>query len=205
MLYYLQVGSGYSSPEIKMSSLKKHKKLSLISNNRGVTAIEFAMIAPVLILLLTAIVEFSIVMFISSVMEGATAASSRYGKTGYIANGSTRQQQIVNSIVSRTAGLVDPAKITVTTTIYPSFNSISQEEPYIDANHNGTYDAGEDYTDVNGNNQWDSSGVAGLGNANDIVVYNVSYPWKIHTPVIASFTGDTFIISSKTVVKNEPY
>ena len=169
------------------------------------TAIEFALITPVFVLLLMGIIEFSIVMFVNSVMEGATAVSGRYGKTGYTAVGSTRQQQIIAAVASRTTGLLNPSLITVMTKVYPSFNSISQEEPFIDTNHNGTRDAGETYTDVNGNAQWDSSGVVGLGNANDVVVYTVSYPWVVNTPIIGNFLGNTIIISSRTVVKNEPF
>lgn len=188
-----------------MSSTATHLKKSFIRNSDGVTAIEFALITPVFMLLLFGIIEFALVMYVSSVMEGAVAYSSRYGKTGYTAAGSSRQAQITSAISSRSAGLLDPSKITVITKVYPSFNSISQEEPYIDTNHNGTRDSGETYTDVNGNGQWDSSGVSGLGNANDIVVYTVYYPWVINTPIIGKFLGNTIYISSRTVVKNEPY
>ncbi|MEQ1706292.1 MAG: TadE family protein [Rickettsiales bacterium] len=186
-------------------SISTQSKKNFASDSDGVTAVEFALITPVFMLLLFGIIEFALVMFVSSVMEGAVAASSRYGKTGYTAAGSSRQEQITSNIATRTAGLLDPAKITVSTTVYPSFDSISQEEPYIDTNHNVTRDAGETYTDVNGNGQWDSAGVVGLGNANDIVVYTVYYPWVINTPIIGNFFGNTVYISSRTVVKNEPY
>lgn len=188
-----------------MFSLTKRPNKNLIRDSDGVTAVEFALIAPVFVLILMGIIEFSLVMFVSSVMEGATSASGRYGKTGYTAVGSTRQEQIISAVASRSAGLLDATKITINTTVYPSFDSIDQEEPYIDSNHNGTHDVGETYTDVNGNAQWDSFGVAGLGNANDVVVYTASYPWVINTPIIANFLGSTIIISSRTVVKNEPY
>ena len=178
---------------------------NLASDIGGVTAIEFAMIAPVFVIMLMGIVEFSLVMFVNSTIEGATAASGRYGKTGYTAYGSSRKQQIIDTVAAKTNGLLDPSLITVTTTVYPSFDSISKDEPYIDTNHNGTHDVGEAYTDTNHNGQWDSTGVAGLGNANDIVVYTVSYPWTINTPLIGRFFGSPFIISSRTVVKNEPY
>ncbi len=188
-----------------MSLLTKQFRKSFIRNTEGVTAIEFAIIAPVFILVLMGIIEFSLVMFTSSVIEGATAASGRYGKTGYTAPYTSRQEQIIATITSKTAGLLDPDKITITTTVYPAFNSIEQEEPYIDTNRNGVHDYGEDYTDVNSNGQWDSSGVAGLGNGNDVVVYTVSYPWEIHTPIIANFLENTMLLSSRTVVKNEPF
>ncbi len=186
-------------------TLTKLYNKNLARDSDGVTAVEFALIAPVFVLILMGIIEFSLVMFVSSVMEGATSASGRYGKTGYTAVGSTRQEQIIAAVAARSAGLLDATKITINTTVYPSFDSIDQEEPYIDSNHNGTHDIGETYTDVNGNAVWDSFGVAGLGNANDVVVYTVSYPWVINTPIIANFLGSTIIISSRTVVKNEPY
>ena len=205
--------SSYSSLRTPMRALPRLLNVrikwkscwSLICDSEGLTAVEFALIAPVFVLILMGIVEFSLVMFATSVMEGATSASGRYGKTGYTAPNSSRQEQIVATIVSRTSGLLDPAKISVTTTVYPSFDSISQEEPYIDSNHNGIRDTNETYNDVNGNGQWNSSGVAGLGNANDVVVYTVSYPWQIFTPIISNFLGNIMILSSRTVVKNEPY
>ena len=182
------------------------RNLPFLRNNEGVTALEFALIAPVLLLLIMGIVEFSIVMFINTVLEGATIASSRYGKTGYVESGSTRQQQIIKQITDRTAGILDPALITVTTTVYPAFNSVNKPEPYTDTNGNNQYNIGEPYTDVNGNGQWDSDmGAAGLGNANDVVVYTASYPWTIQTPMVAAILGSTFTIASRTVVKNEPY
>ncbi len=181
-------------------------KKTFLRDNRGVTAIEFAMIAPVFFLMLFGIIELSLVMFVSSTMEGAVDASGRYGKTGYVAAGSTRQQQIIATIASKTTGLLDPTKITVTTTIYPSFDSVNKPESYTDTNHNGAYNIGEPFVDSNSNGQWDADmGVAGLGNGNDVVVYTVSYPWKINTPIVAHFLGGTLNITSRTVVKNEPY
>lgn len=203
MLKYEDVSIQFTNCITVLNTSTKTK--DFVRDSDGVTAVEFALITPVFLLLLFGIIEFALVMYVSSVMEGAVAASSRYGKTGYTAAGSSRLQQITSTIATRSAGLLDPTKITVRTTVYPSFNSISQEEPYIDANHNGTRDSDESYTDVNGNGQWDSSGVAGLGNANDIVVYTVFYPWVINTPIIGKFLGDTIYISSRTVVKNEPY
>ena len=47
----------------------------------GVTAIEFAMVAPVLIILLMGIIEFSLMMTAYNVMESATTVSARLGAT----------------------------------------------------------------------------------------------------------------------------
>jgi hypothetical protein len=178
----------------------------LIKSARGVTTLEFAFIAPVLMLLIMGVVEFSLVMFTTAAMESATAATSRTGKTGYAVTGLSRQQTIINSINSRTAGLLNPALITITTTIYPNFDNVNDPEPYTDSNHNGHHDNGEAFTDINGNGVWDSDmGAAGLGNPGDVVVYNISYPWHIFTPLIGAFLGNPFTITVRAVVRNEPF
>jgi Flp pilus assembly protein TadG len=189
-----------------MSSSKTYVAKTLFKCDSGVTTLEFAMISPVLIMFIMGIIEFSLIMFTFAVMESATGNTARLGKTGYIAPGTSRQQQLIDNVANRTAGLLDPARITVETKTYSSFSNVDDPEPYIDANHNGTYNLGESYTDINGNGQWDPDMArSGAGNANDIVVYKVSYPWPVMTPVISSLIGSIFTISARTVVKNEPY
>jgi Flp pilus assembly protein TadG len=172
----------------------------------GLSTVEFAFVAPILVLLVMGTVEFSLIMFTMATMESATAATARTGKTGYIAPGMTRQQTIINTITSRTAGLLNPALFIISTTVYPNFDNVSQPEPYTDSNGNGSYSVGEPFTDINGNGTWDEDmGAAGLGNAGDIVVYNISYPWPINTPLIGLITGNPYNITVRTVVKNEPF
>ncbi len=179
---------------------------NLLRSNDGITAIEFALISPVLLLFVLGTLEFSMIMFASAVMESATNNSARLGKTGYAPSGTTRQQLIIDSINNRTAGLLDSTKITITTKVYSSFTNVSDPEAYTDSNANGVYNLGEPYSDSNGNGQWDSDmGSAGLGSASDIVLYTVSYPWKIMTPVISNIIGATYTITVRTVVKNEPF
>lgn len=175
---------------------------------RGVTAIEFALIAPAVLMMTFGTIEFGLLLYAQSVMESATSNTSRLGKTGYSDSGISRQQTLINMLAARSEPLLDRNLFTVTTKVYPSFNSVNQPEPFLDANSNGIHDAGETYTDVNGNAQWDADmGLDGLGNANDIVVYTVTYPWNVMTPVMREFigTGGVINLTARTVVKNEPY
>lgn len=177
-----------------------------IKNRDGVTSIEFAMISPVILLMITGTVEFSLMMFTSAALESATNTTARLGKTGYTQAGMTREEQIIENIQTKTAGLLDPAQITITTTVYPMFDNIGDPEPYTDTNGNHVYNLGEPYSDVNGNGQWDPDmGAEGAGDANDVVVYVVSYPWPVFTPVINTIIGNTITLTARTVVKNEPY
>jgi hypothetical protein len=172
----------------------------------GVTTLEFAFLVPVFLLLIMGIIEFSMIMFTMSVMESATANTSRLGKTGYVSEGMTRQEQIIANIRDKTAGILNPGRIQITTTVYSSMSRVNEPEPFIDQNGNGAYNSGEPFTDINGNGTWDEDmGVAGLGGANDVVVYTVSYPWHVTTPIISRITGDPFVITVRSVVKNEPF
>lgn len=192
---------------IRISGRKKTGGTALARCQNGVTAIEFALIAPVFILLVMGIIEFSLIMFTSAVMESATNNTSRLGKTGYVPGAETREQEIIDTVAARTQGLLDPAKIAVSTTVYSNFNDVGQPEPCVSPAQppcGGT--PGVNFIDVNGNGQWDADmGAAGLGNPGDVVVYTVSYPWPIMTPVMRGILGNTYLITARDVVRNEPY
>lgn len=176
-------------------------------DEEGATAIEFAIIAPVLLLIMFGIVEFSLAAFTQSVMEGATTLSSRLGKTGYSEQGLSREDTIRAALDNRAGTFLDVDRITIASKFYGQFDQIGDEEPYIDTNHNLRYDTGETYTDVNGNGHWDADMASqGYGDANDIVVYTVTYPWRVMSPLMKPFFEDGILeLRSVAVVKNEPY
>lgn len=186
---------------------KNRTRQSIIASNAGITSIEFALVSPVMILLMMGIIEFSLIMFTTAVMESAATATARYGMTGYVAAGSSRQEQIIANINNRTAGLLNPNHIVITTKVYSSVDRIGDPETCVNPVSPpcpGT--PGVNFVDINGNGQWDSDmGVVGLGSANDIVVYRVTYPWPITTPIVSAIVGSPYNISVRTVVKNEPY
>jgi Flp pilus assembly protein TadG len=175
--------------------------------NEGVTAVEFALIAPVLMMLLMGTIEISLIMYAKTVMEGATFESSRTGKTGYVAENKTQQQTIIDTLNARVGMLMDTSKVTVTSKAYSNFSNIEQPEPFVDTNGNGTRDSNENFTDVNGNGEYDTDmGISGYGNSQQITVYTISYPWTVQTPLMGEFfAGNTVNITARSVVKNEPY
>lgn len=148
----------------------------LAHETQGVSALEFALISPVLLTLTMGAVELSLVSYAQAVMESATFNAARLGKTGFVA-GSTRQEGIINMIVTRSNGLLQASKFVVTSSSFASF-----------AGSGGT-------------------GTNGLGNAGEVVVYNISYPWKVSTPLIGKLFGSqaTVNLTTRAVVKNEPF
>jgi Flp pilus assembly protein TadG len=188
---------------------KRKKLLGRLARSRdGVAALEFAFAAPVVILSITGLIELSMVMFVTSLMEGGIRDASRFGITGYVPDGTTREEQIKKILTDATVGLIDMTSAVVETKIYPSFNDVGKPEPFTDANSNGQYDAGEPYTDTNGNGQWDSDmGKAGVGGPSDIVLYKITSDWNLLTPLMVPLMGSDgkMTLSASVAVRNEPY
>lgn len=151
----------------------------IMRHNEGATAIEFALIAPVLFLLIFGIIEFSLIMFTSSVIEGATATISRQSKTG--ADRST-------AATSAARAAEDSARL---------------RQMVLDR---GRGVIRSQYLDVATRPRNSQSGT--VGEASEMVIYTVSYDWQILTPFLAPIMGredGVFPISSTTAVVNEPF
>ena len=175
---------------------------------KGISALEFALVAPIMLLAITGIIDLMLVMFVTSLMEGGLRDGSRLGRIGFQPVGSTREEAVAQKIADATIGLLDMNQVQITTKVYQDFSSVGQPEPFTDANANGSYDAGESYTDVNGNSAWDADqGVAGLGSPNNVVLYTVHYDWTLLTPLLPTFlpNGGTFPIEVSLAVRNEPW
>lgn len=172
---------------------------------RGNATIEFAFVAPLLILTMLAVVEFALNVFIASTLEAAMLESSRYGVTGARPADVSREDQVRHVVSEWTYGLVDMDEVDFTTLIYQNFGDIGQAEPFADDNADGIRQSDESFTDVNGNGQWDPDmGAAGLGGPGDIVVYRINYAWGFVTPMLEAMFGD-ITHSSAVAVRNEPF
>jgi hypothetical protein len=180
----------------------------LIRSRRGVSAVEFALIAPVCMTLVCVFIDLSMVMFITNVMEGGLREASRFAITGYLEPGKTREQKIAEIIKDHSYGLITETDIAITYKIYPSFGDVGKPEPFVDTNGNGKHDSGEPFTDVNNNGVWDADmGKAGVGGPGDIVAYTVEYKWTLWTPLASEIWGDggAVKLAATIAVRNEPY
>jgi Flp pilus assembly protein TadG len=174
----------------------------------GVAALEFAFIAPVFLMLMMGVIETSLLMLTQNTLENAIFAATRTGKTGYTASGSTQVDTIRAALNSRAISFIDTTQLNLSYKSYNQFDQIGQPEPFVDANSNGVRDNGENYTDVNANGQYDTDmGASDVGGSSEVVVYTVTYPWRINTPMIGRlFTNNgNLTLTARAVVQNEPY
>jgi len=147
-----------------------------------------ALLVPVFFLLLLGITESCLVMTAQQLLENAAFNASRLAKTGYVASGSTQTQtvlQVVTNELSSFGTFFDTSKITTSATTYGTFASSGSG----------------------------AGGTNGYGSAQQIVVYTVTYPWKLFTPMLGQVIGTWNVatsswvvnLSSQIVVRNEPY
>lgn len=148
---------------------------------RAATAVEMALIAPVFFLFLIGTVEMGLMFTAQQLMENAAFNTSRLAKTGFVATGKT-QLETINEIMVRElssyGSMFDSTKITLSSVSYDTFSSAAT----------GT------------------GGTAGLGTAEQVVVYTMTYPWKLFTPMLNDIigTGGYRTLTTSIVVRNEP-
>lgn len=178
----------------------------LRDNKSGMSFVEFAFVAPVLITIIVGIIEISMIMFVSALVEGGVREAARFGLTGSTPPGMSREEFMIQRIQDITMGLVQVDDTNVTISVYPSFGDIGQPEPFTDQNANTTYDTGEPYTDINGNHVWDDDmGAAGAGGPGEVVLYRIDYEWPMMFGLLADTLGTSMEMSTSMAVRNEPY
>lgn len=179
----------------------------VLTDRRGVTAVEFALVSPLVLLLMMAAIDLGYTLTVQQLLEASAREASRYGITGEVPQGETRREVIRDIVERHTAGLVDMESLDIDTRAYTAFENVGKPEPFNDANGNGQRDSGESYSDVNGNGQWDPDmGRADAGGSGDVVVYTLTYPQPVLIPYMASFYGtETITHRARAVVRNEPF
>jgi hypothetical protein len=187
-------------------------------DDRGVAALEFALVAPVLFLMTFGVIELGMMMATLTSLEGGLKEASRYGITGQGVDDAARIENIRTVLNKHTIDLVDFSEATFTVKVYPSFSMVGKPEPFVDGAeydedgnpnpcHNGKYDgpeaascpvnplagscSGESFVqDIDGDGCWDADvGEDGAGMAGNVVAYSVEVPWHVMTPVFDKVLG----------------
>lgn len=171
-------------------------------DHRGAAAVEFAMIAPVLLLLLFGVYDLGFTLYVNSMLQGSIQQAGR-NSTIEGATTASMDQIVTNAVRS----VMPAATLSFTRKSYVSFSNVSTPEDYIDVNNNHACDNGEAYTDSNGNNTWDADrGKSGNGGARDAVLYTVTvtYPRPFAMAGIMGFSN-TVTLTTQTVLRNQPF
>jgi Flp pilus assembly pilin Flp len=177
---------------------------TLRDDEAGVTVVEFALIAPVLLVMVMGLFDMGYTMYVNSMLQGAIQKVARDSTIEGAAGSTAALDQRVTDAVKT---VVFHSTLNFSRKSYASFSDVSQPEDFTDLDSDGDCNSGEPYEDANGNGTWDEDrGVAGQGGARDAVLYSVRVTYARPFP-IASLIGqdDTFTLESSTVLRNQPY
>jgi Flp pilus assembly protein TadG len=162
---------------------------ALLRDTRGVAAVEFALLATPLFVLLIGIVEVSLMYFTSSVMEGATKEVARQIRTGQIQETGDPVATFQSNLCDALFNVIDCSEVIFNVQTFDSFGDVSM-----------TIEVDEDGEVVNtGFNP---------GGAGEITVVRTIYRWEFITPLISemmpSGLGGHMLVST-VAFQNEPY
>ena len=172
-------------------------------DSSGATIVEFALVVPVLSLLLLGTLDLGYRSYVSSIVQGALHEAARMATVGGVST-STIQTHVQN----RLRDFSRNATITTTTRSYSEFSGVNVPETITqDTAPIGTYNTGDCFQDVNGNGTYDlDRGRGGLGGAEDVVYFEVTMTYP-HIVPLGTFLGwnSNVTVRQNTVLRNQPY
>jgi len=177
--------------------------LALRNDRRGAVLVEFALLTPVMLLMLMGLGDMLYQVYTQSILNGELQKAARdSGIEGGAASTSTIDAKVQTMVMKIAPG----ATFTSTRKSYDSFSEVAPE-PFTDTNGNGVRDPGECFTDENGNGTWDQDpGAAGQGGASAVTVYTMTATYPRLFPVAGLFGWPTTqTVSATTLLKNQPY
>jgi len=175
----------------------------VIGDNRAVTVIEFAIVAPVMLMLIMGLGELLYTIYAQSVLNGAVQKAAR---DAAIQGGGDVVASLDARVMDQVWAMAPTATYRSTRHSYHNFGSVRPER-FNDSNGNGRYDPGECFDDVNNNGVWDADpGIANQGGASDVTRYRiqVSYPRPFPMAQLLGWDRNA-TMTSETLLKNQPY
>lgn len=182
------------------------RRLEVIASDQsGVTVVEFALIAPALMVLLLGIFDLGYNVYTNEMLQGAIQRAAR---ASTFQNASVNAAGLDGMVTKEVHAVAANAVLTFDRRAYSSFSQVGRPEDYTDVDGDGACDHNEPFEDANGNGIWDPDpGAAGFGGARDAVLYSVTVIYPRFVPIAAWLPGQnaTFTLKSSTVLRNQPY
>jgi Flp pilus assembly protein TadG len=169
----------------------------------GAAIVEFALILPVLCVLLLGTLDLGYRSYVASIIQGSLHEAARMGTVGGIPT-STIEAHVRDRLRSFSRN----ATITVVTRSYDEFSGVKVPETITqDTAPIGSYNAGDCFQDSNGNGTYDlDRGRTGMGGSEDVVYFEVTmtYPHIVPVGRLLGWSNNVSV-TQNTVLRNQPY
>jgi len=184
--------------------IRPRKRLrALPADRRGVTVVEFGLVAGPLVVILLGLIDLGYRKYIGVELQGTLDQAARMVTVG------GKSPDDIDTYIRQQ---IEPFSNNVTLDIvkknYTNFSQVGKPEKITtDTAPVGTYNAGDCYEDLNNNGSWDSAaGRVGLGGSDDIVYYTATVTVPAIVPVdrLMGWSADE-TVSATMMMKNQPY
>ena len=180
--------------KIEPGRTRRGRLSAFIRDKKGVTAVEFALIAAPFLALLVAIIQTFLVFFAQELLESAVMQASRQIMTGQVQNSNTTQSQFANIVCPMIQAMFTCSKLMINVQNYSTFSAASTGAPTL------TYNAQGQVT-----NTW----VYSPGSPGDVMVVQLIYQWPIvRGPfgyVLSNLGNGTTEMMGVSAFRIEPY
>ena len=179
---------------------------ALRRDKRGVTVLEFAFVAPVLILILMFLFDTAYYLYARAILSGEVQAA---GRASALETATQANRDALDGVVEASVKrLVAGGDFSFSRMAYKSYGRAqSKAEAFVDGNGDGICNNNETFDDANGNNVRDlDSGVTGQGGAKDVTIYTVTLRYNRIFPM-AYLLGwsQQVTMASSTILRNQPF
>ena len=181
----------------------RSSRRDLRGDSRGATLVEFAFVAPILVLTILGLFDLGYKSYVASVLQGALHQAARMATVGNKTNA-----QIDAAVNTRLGSFSRGSTILITKKSYSDFTGVKVPEKITsDTVPLNAYNSTDCYEDYNGNGVYDTDrGKSGMGASEDVVNYDISitYPRLFPlTKIMGLPANDT--VRGSTVLRNQPY
>lgn len=167
---------------------------ALIADQKGSTAVEFALVAAPFVALLFALIQTFLVFFAQQLLETAVNQSSRMILTGQAQGQNMNQTQFAALVCSNLATMFNCNNLMIDVQVAGSWTSANTGLPSL------TFDSSGNVT-----NTWQYN----PGNPGDIIVVRAMYQWPVFMgPLgfnLANLVNGNRLIMASTAFMNEAY
>ncbi len=156
----------------------------------GVSALEFALVAPVVIALLVAILQTGVVFLYQQVLQSATTQAARLIMTGQAQAQNIGSSAFVADVCSDAGSMFDCSKLSANVQKFSSFSSMTQSNQV----SGGTFTPSNNFD---------------MGGPGDIVLVQVFYQLPVSGGplgfTLANTSNGNAVLVATSVFRNEPY
>jgi Flp pilus assembly protein TadG len=170
---------------------------------RGVSAVEFALVATPLFVTLFALVDLGFRQYMQVQLEGTLDQAARKVTVGGVTTAT-----IQSFVEGRMKRILPGATVVVTPKGYNDFSDVAKPEPITtDTAPLGTFNTGDCYLDMNNNNVWDADGGStSITGGDDIIYYTATATFRAIMPLGKWLGwGANRTVTSTIAIRNQPY